>query len=117
MVRPSPWIGYWTRRSPHVRGDGPTQPVSKPMPENVLPTCVGMVRKRRSPERLSLLFSPRAWGWSDMARQSRWYRLAGRLPSALCVLRGGAHDVVLWASHAAISKDRHSRITTEASGG
>src|SRR5208282_3938165 len=33
-----------SRRSPHVRGDGPAMADERTLTEGVLPTCVGMVR-------------------------------------------------------------------------
>ena len=72
-----------TRRSPHVRGDGPAIRRRR-LDDAVLPTCVGMVRSRRTapgdasrsphvrgdgPSHVLAIarratFSPRAWGWS-----------------------------------------------------
>ena len=46
MVRDSLFDKGLVGRSPHVRGDGP----------NVTPTCT-----------MSILFSPRAWGWSGIS--------------------------------------------------
>src|SRR5208282_2748134 len=73
-----------SRRSPHVRGDGPAMADERTLTEGVLPTCVGMVPLRalhhrprhRSPHvrgdgpPCNTMpfrdgpFSPRAWGWS-----------------------------------------------------
>ena len=44
------WSVHWlvnvrSRRSPHVRGDGPSEPSSDELRHAVLPTCVGMVRQ------------------------------------------------------------------------
>ena|SRR5208282_2194149 len=80
-----------SRRSPHVRGDGPAMADERTLTEGVLPTCVGMVPLRalhhrprhRSPHvrgdgpPCNTMpfrdgpFSPRAWGWSGRGVRSR----------------------------------------------
>ena len=64
MVR----MGHGTRttssRSPHARGDGPSSLTRLESSYSVLPTRVGMVRDRRAADAGSVMFSPRAWGWS-----------------------------------------------------
>ena len=64
MVRSSTISAAASRRSPHVRGDGPIYSAEFGG-DQVLPTCVGMVRLIVSLMLLVMKFSPRAWGWSD----------------------------------------------------
>ena len=129
--RSSPTV---TRCSPHVRGDGPvlaqefncdwmfsprawgwsvyTRCVS--VSSDVLPTCVGMVRKRsrrqaewlRSPHvrgdgphfesatTRAIEFSPRAWGWSGPP--GRRGATADVLPTCVGMVRAGSRSTAAW---------------------